>query len=109
MSPTQSNKHKAAQWFCHVEQWRASGLTRSAYYRQHGLTVHAFGYWITRHRTQATAAGNNTLALIPAKGIAPHGEVLSAELILVYPNGNKLHLPTTTPTAWLGTLLSQLQ
>jgi hypothetical protein len=94
MSSTQSNKHKAAQWFCHVEQWRASGQTRSC--QQHGLTVHAFGYWITRHRTQVTATGNNALTLIPAKVIAPHGEVLPAVLILVCPNGS---MPTTTP-AW---------
>ena len=109
MSSTQSNKHKAAQWFSHVELWRASGLTRTAYCQQHGLTVHALGYWITRHRTQATAAGDNSLTLIPAKVIAPQGDKLPSELILVCPNGSKLHLPTTTPAAWLGTLLGQLQ
>lgn len=108
MSSTQSNKLKASQWFHHVEQWRASGVTRSAYCQQHGFTVHALGYWITRHRTQ-TNATNNALTLIPAKVIAKHGGELPSELILVCPNGSKLHLPTTTPAAWLGTLLSQLR
>lgn len=108
MSSTQSNKIKAAQWFRHVEQWRASGLTRSAYCQQHGLTVHAFGYWIVRHRTQATAE-NTALTLIPAKASTDRGGQLQSELILHCPNGSKLHLPTTTPAAWLGTLLSQLR
>ena len=107
MSSTQSNKLKASQWFHHVEQWRASGVTRSAYCKQHELTIPAFGYWITRYRNQTTA--DNALTLIPGKVIAKHGGELPSELILHCPNGSKLHLPTTTPAAWLGTLLSQLR
>jgi hypothetical protein len=103
MSSTQSNKLKAAQWFAHVEQWRASDLTRSAYCQQHGIAVHALGYWVMRHRTQTAADG--ALTLVPA---AVTGEPPSA-LVLHCPNGSQLHLPATTPAAWLGALLSQLR
>ena len=37
MPTTQSTKPIPAQWLAHVEQWRASGLTRSAYCEQHGI------------------------------------------------------------------------
>lgn len=103
MSSTQSNKLKAAQWFVHVEQWRASGLTRSAYCQQHNITVHALGYWVMRQRTQTVA--DDSLTLVPGSVVAE----LPSALILHCPNGSQLHLPATTPAAWLGVLLSQLR
>ncbi len=108
MSSIQSNKLNASQWLRHVEQWRTSGLTRSAYCQQHGLTVHAFGYWIKRHRTDASA-DSQALTLVPVKAMNQHGALLPSDLILHCPNGSKLHLPSTTPAAWLGALLKELQ
>ena len=34
-----------AFWLEHIEQWRASGLSQSAYCQQHELVLHKFGYW----------------------------------------------------------------
>jgi hypothetical protein len=107
MSTTQANKFKAAQWFTHVEQWRASGLTRSAYCQQHCLTIRAFNRWIARHQEKGSESG--TLTLIAANVSVEGIKGLPSELILYCPNGSKLHLPATTPTVWLGALLCQLR
>jgi hypothetical protein len=74
---------------------------------QHGITIHSLGYWVQRHRAQAKV--NDGLTLISAKVVAQPPAGLPSDLILHCPNGSKLHLPGTTPAAWLGTLLSQLR
>jgi hypothetical protein len=108
MSSNQFAKLTAAQWRDHVEQWRASDLTRSAYCQKQGISIHALGYWIVRHRPQTTGA--EPLTLVPAKVITDKvGDELPTELVLYCPNGSQLHLPATTPAAWLGALLSHLQ
>ena len=108
MSSNQFAKLTAAQWHDHVEQWRTSGLTRSAYCQKQGISIHALGYWIVRHRSQPSSG--EPLTLVPAKVITDKaGNELPTELVLHCPNGSQLRLPATTPAAWLGTLLSHLQ
>ncbi len=107
MTSIQGNKITRTQWLAHVEQWRASGLTKSEYCQVNGITVHALSYWITRHREHIPEGGK--LTLIPGKitgnADAPH----VGSLILHCPNGSQLHFPDGTPTVWLGALLAQLR
>ena len=108
MSSNQFAKLTAAQWHDHVEQWRTSGLTRSAYCQKQGIRIHALGYWIVRHRSPPTSG--EPLTLVPTKVITDKAaNERPTELVLYCPNGSQLHLPASTPAAWLGALLSHLQ
>ena len=107
MTSIQGNKITRSQWFAHVEQWRASGLTKSEYCQVNGITVHALSYWITRHREQGPECGK--LTLIPAKMTGNTDASPSTSLILHCPNGSQLHFPAGTPAVWLGALLAQLR
>jgi len=39
---------KRACWKQHIESWRSSGMTQTAYCRQHELQNHQFAYWKKR-------------------------------------------------------------
>jgi hypothetical protein len=40
------NKAHQSWWLIHIEAWRQSGLGRTKYYRQHGLTTTTFDRWL---------------------------------------------------------------
>jgi hypothetical protein len=49
--PTQSAQpDRRTFWFGHVQAWKASGLPRTVYCHQHGLSPHAFNAWVARLR-----------------------------------------------------------
>ena len=110
MPSTKSIKLTPTQWLEHITRWRESGLTRSVYCQQQNISMHAFGYWLKRHRPQSVPTGQTgALTLVAAKVTSRGAETLPGELILHCPNGSKLHMPSTTPALWLGTLLGQLR
>lgn len=41
-------KQKRSCWKKHLENWRSSGMTQTAYCRQHDLKDHQFTYWKKR-------------------------------------------------------------
>lgn len=41
-------KQKRNNWKQHIESWRSSGMTQTAYCCQHELTTHQFTYWKKR-------------------------------------------------------------
>lgn len=47
-SPSEELEQKRALWKQHIESWQSSGLTQSAYCRQHELKVHQLVYWKKR-------------------------------------------------------------
>lgn len=94
-----------AEQLAHVARWRASGLTRAAYSQQHGIKLNSLIYWVKRGAPQS--GRDVPLTLVPAR-IAPAAPQSEAALVLVCPNGSRLHLPASTPAGWLGTLLSAL-
>ena len=102
MQPTPS-LHE--QQRAHVERWRASGATRSAYCKQHGLKMSELVYWIKRGNAQIPGSAKLTLVqakveVVPQKSATP--------LILECPNGIKLHIPATASASWVGALLGAL-
>ena len=102
-----ANPISKEQWLAHVAQWRASGITRSAYCEQHGLKLHSLIYWNKRVREQADG-GDAKLTLVKAKvaKVTPHQA--TGMLVLECRNGSKLHLPSSTSASWLGALLGAL-
>ena len=43
-----SPRQKRQFWAAHIEQWRQSNLSQSAYCRRHDLVGHRFFYWRRR-------------------------------------------------------------
>ena len=100
-----SSQTTQSQWLVHATQWRASGLTRTAYCEQQGLKLHTFIYWLKRCKEQTESAG--ALTLVPAK-ISAAPQKPAADLVLECGNGSKLHIPAATSSAWLAALLIAL-
>lgn len=64
-----------------IRKWRESGLKKKEYCQQHGITVSAFSYWITRINQ------NNGKGFIP---LIPPAKSDTSCIEVIYPNGVRL-------------------
>ena len=72
---------KKAERFAHIQRWRASGLSRPAYSRKHGLKYSTFLSWFKQEPP----------ACEPGKFVALAQARISPSLITIYfPNGIRL-------------------
>ena len=46
-----SKEEKQVYWSGHIEKWRQSGLSRSAYCKQEDVSVCQLGYWINKEKS----------------------------------------------------------
>jgi transposase len=100
-----------ARWLEHVNEWSKSGLTQSAYCRQHGLRADFFSGWIERKASVGrSGAVASAATMVPLVLEAEHAsdETSKAGIVLRHKNGRQLHLASDTPAVWLGSLLKQL-
>ena len=81
-------KARRAYMFTLVRQWRESGLTRSEFCLQHGLTVSKFGYWIARWKENGSGVDHGFIPM----GTATAGN--PSVISVVYPNGVRVELPS---------------
>jgi len=86
--------NKTQEMFNLVESWKDSGLSRSAFCEQEGITVFKFNYWAAKKRKAELTPGGFTRLDPPASASAYE---------ILYPNGVRL----SVKSADLGTL-SQL-
>jgi len=99
-------------WRQHIEDWRASGSSQSAYCRLHRLSPATFSAKIRAHRASPpappTPAGlvpvragpAGSPALAATDGIAP-----DRPLVLRTASGHRLELPPPCEPGWLAELL----
>ena len=76
---------KREQWSAHLAQWCDSGLSQTAYCREHGLSLSCFGYW--RRRLRAAAGAGRVLPIVLAAS-----PVEATPLRVQLPSGVSLHL-----------------
>lgn len=91
--PTVESKpeQKRRRWKAHIESWQNSGLSQSAYCREHGLKLHQFIYW--RKRVQHK---DGDIAFVPLRFSQNLPVVVNPSRIhLTTPNGYKLELSGT--------------
>ncbi len=48
----QQCRKKHRFWLAHIQAWQKSGLLQSDYCRQHDLSIHQFGYWKKKIKTE---------------------------------------------------------
>jgi len=95
------NERKRSSMSALVAKWEASGLTQTAFCRQESIHLHTFNYWkvkLSKEQEPEEPTGFVPLDFIksPAQG---HIEVF-------YPDGTRLHLPSSTPADYLKALLT---
>ena len=94
---------RAAHWRAHVEQWRRSGQTQSAYCAEHGVSKKSLGYWIRQWRQAAAQRPDRALTLVAARppvAIDPPVQA-GGGLSLRSPSGWHLEFGALPPASWL--------
>ena len=94
----------------HITRWRASGLSRAAYCRQHGLVYHTTRSWIRSIDTpegSPPSASGFIEVLRPAAVITPSPEISTA--IVSWPTGATLRIPTGIDPQWIGRIIAAVR
>lgn len=82
-------RRSAEQMYDVVAGWPQSGQSRQAYCATHGLSVSVFQYWLRQWReSQEEQQGGEFVE------VRPQPSVLQG-FIVEYPNGIKVHVPTS--------------
>lgn len=109
------DKAKKAYWKKHIDEWRASGLTRGAYCQREGLKPTTFDYWCPRiapNRAEVAAVKppvvGERVTLVPVKVIEPPVDHAREITVLKSPSGWEVQLPAQADPNWLIKVLRQL-
>jgi hypothetical protein len=101
------------RWRAEIEAWRASGLTLSAWARDHGLSRDALEYWKRRfpmpRRAQRASRPDRPLTLIRIPPDAAAGSAVAPIEMTVGRSGVRVILPAVFDAASLGSLLDVLE
>ncbi|MDP3293175.1 MAG: hypothetical protein Q8M37_00380 [Nevskia sp.] len=100
-------KSKEALWTRRVRAFEASGQTRVAYCRRHGLAVHSLDYWRRRLSSSPLSESAAVPAFVPlqVRSVEPPAEALLLECA----GGARLRLPRDCDPWWLAQVLSGLR
>lgn len=79
----QSSANNRSEMFSMIEQWKASGLSQKAYYRQLNLSYHVFHYWYKVYRDEKGETPNNTSTFVPLRLQPPPTHTAIMELVLL--------------------------
>ena len=94
----------------HITRWLASGLSRAANCRQHGLVYHSTRSW---NRTIDAPAESHPMesgfieVLRPAAVITPPPETGAATVS--WPTGATLRIPTGIDPQWIGRIIATVR
>ena len=91
---TQERREKMLQL---VTDWQQSGKSQKAYAEAHNIKLVTFRYWIQKHRQQDQSS-DSFLQL--------GSQLAFTGIIIRYPNGTELQLPTNSPVSTVKELLS---
>lgn len=95
---------RTAFWHQHLKDFGASGLSRRAYCREHGLKVHQLAYQLDRASKTAKAAAKSAFARVALPAAAPEVEERAA--CLVFGGGVRLELDGGADPAWIAQVIA---
>lgn len=88
----------------HIETWRTSDLSQTAYCRKHGINTKTFGNWLRIYRSSHKNTRPATLIPVTIKS-----DVTSTDSLKLHCSGGQtLELPANVSPQWLGELLKCL-
>lgn len=97
---------RTAFWTQHVEHWRQSGLSQTAYSKQADIAAHQLGYWINKGKRKSETKQKAKFIAVTAQ---PNTDSSSAgEFILTLPSGEKLQWCGKADTAYVAQLIKGL-
>lgn len=97
-------KQKRSFWTTHVQQWRQSELSQSAYCRRHDLDRHRFFYWRRR-----IAKPRETISFLPVALPANESTGLRTTTVRIYtPNGFTIEIESHSDLAHLVAVVAGL-
>jgi transposase-like protein len=96
-------KHKPKQfWIAHVAAAQASGMSKAAYCRRHGLDYKSLLRWANRLRRRGEASTTQSLVPVAIRNAAPAER--GSMTLRIGPDVS-LSIPASTDAVWLGTML----
>ena len=101
------NSERAAFWQQHLDNFRASGLSRGAYSREHGLKIHQLGYQLDR-RSKTKAASTGAFARVVAAEPSARVETKSVAARLCFGTDVALEVDAGTDPAWVARLIAHI-
>lgn len=72
-----------------VEQWANSDKSQKDFLKENNITIHKFYYWLKKYRELSSPGG-----FVPLRLTKNRNSITQIEI--EYPNGTKIHLPSTT-------------
>jgi hypothetical protein len=88
----------------HIEAWRQSGLTKSAYCRAQGINLKNFYRWCRLENLTQESVKASSIIPITVEVPTPSPE----SIVLHLTPGHRLELPAKVSSRWLGELLQCL-
>ena len=103
-APTHTQQ-QAPYWQTHIDRWRESGLSQSAYCQREGLKLHRWHYWHKKLTRAAVETASTASDFIPVR-IRP--QPLDQGLSVTLPTGITIVGISTDNVALVGALLKHL-
>ena len=100
------NSDQTIQWQEHLDKYKASGQSRRAYCRDHGLKLHQLAYRLDRLRTKPASKTSAFVRVVTASAVAPVPNRFAARLI--FGGGIALELDSGMDPAWLARLVAHV-
>jgi len=85
-----------------IEQWHASGKSQIQFYTDNQIKPSQFYYWLKRYRQMITPGVFLPVQVIRSK---QSQKSLDTPIEIHYPNGTRVHLPSTVSLATIRTLI----
>jgi len=93
----------------HIEAWRQSGLTKSAYCRAQGISANNFYRWCRSETlTKEDPIGRPRLIPVTVEGLTEAPPQSNERIVLHLTQGHRLELPANVSSRWLGEFLQCL-
>jgi hypothetical protein len=80
-----------------AQQWKSSGMTQIDYARTNNIPIHTLRYWLYKHKGSVSDEGS----FLRLKDLSTVNEI-----VLRYPGGVELRLPSATPLSVIKQLIS---
>jgi len=80
-----------------AQHWKSSGMTQIDYAKSNNIPIHTLRYWLYKHKGSVSEEGS----FLRIKDLSTINEI-----VLRYPGGVELRLPSATPLSVIKQLIS---
>lgn len=89
-------KENTSGYLSLAQQWRSSGMTQIDYASSNKISIHTLRYWLYKHKGSVSEEGS----FLRIKDFSTVNEI-----VLRYPGGVELRLPSATPISVIKQLI----